>query len=219
MSTNATLTINPTPVVSNFTTNIPVVNQGFDVDVIADMSVGSPPFTITVVDDDTPQNTHTINITPPNTTGLVNVIPNNIPITTYSITAIVDGKGCDATSALTTQVIVDPYPFINPFTTSTPVVCEGDNASVSVVLELGEAPITVDYSYNGNNYSYILGNVGQITPIAATIPLDLTGLQIGSNQITINSLTDNNGVTTPTNQLPAPAVSYTHLTLPTIYSV
>lgn len=204
MSTNTTLTINPTPVVSNFTTNIPVVNQGFDVDVIADMSVGSPPFTITVVDDDTPQNTHTINITPPNTTGLVNVIPNNIPITTYSITAIVDGKGCDATSALTTQVIVDPYPFINPFTTSTPVVCEGDNASVSVVLELGEAPITVDYSYNGNNYSYILGNVGQITPIAATIPLDLTGLQIGSNQITINSLTDNNGVTTPTNQLPAP---------------
>ena len=204
MSTNATLTINPTPVVSNFTTNIPVVNQGFDVDVIADMSVGSPPFTITVVDDDTPQNTHTINITPPNTTGLVNVIPNNIPITTYSITAIVDGKGCDATSALTTQVIVDPYPFINPFTTSTPVVCEGDNASISVVLELGEAPITVDYSYNGNNYSYILGNVGQITPIAATIPLDLTGLQIGSNQITINSLTDNNGVTTPTNQLPAP---------------
>ena len=50
----------------------------------------------------------------------------------------------------------------------------------------------------------ILGNVGQISPIAATIPLDLTGLQIGSNQITIYSLTDNNGVTTPTNQLPAP---------------
>jgi len=204
MSTTTTLTINPTPVLNNFTTNIPVVNQGFDVDVIADMSVGSPPFTINIIDDDTPPNTHTINITPPNTTGLVNVIPNNIPITTYSVTSIVDGKGCDASSALTAQVIVDPYPFINPFTTSTPVVCEGDNASISVVLELGEAPITVDYSYNGNNYVYVLGNVGQITPIAATIPIDISGLVVGSNQITINSLTDNNGVTTPNNQLPAP---------------
>ena len=103
MSTITTLTINPTPVLNNFTTNIPVVNQGFDVDVIADMSVGSPPFTINIIDDDTPPNTHTINITPPNTTGLVNVIPNNIPITTYSVTSIVDGKGCDASSALTTQ--------------------------------------------------------------------------------------------------------------------
>ena len=204
MSTITTLTINPTPVVNNFTTNIPVVNQGFDVDVIVDMSVGSPPFTVTVEDDDTPPNSHTINITPPNTTGLVNVIPNNIPITTYSITSIVDGKGCVATSALTTPVIVDPYPFINPFTTSTPVICEGDNASISVVLELGEAPITIDYSYNGNNYSYVLGNIGQITPIAATIPLDISGLLIGSNQITIDNLTDPNGVVTPTNQLPAP---------------
>ena len=52
MSTSTTLTINPTPVVNNFTTNIPVVNQGFDVDVIVDMSVGSPPFTVTVEDDD-----------------------------------------------------------------------------------------------------------------------------------------------------------------------
>ena len=201
MSTITTLTINPTPVVNNFTTNIPVVNQGFDVDVIVDMSVGSPPFTVTVEDDDTPPNSHTINITPPNTTGLVNVIPNNIPITTYSITGIVDGKGCVATSALTTPVIVDPYPFINPFTTSTPVICEGDNASISVVLELGEAPITIDYSYNGNNYSYVLGNIGQITPIAATIPLDISGLLIGSNQITIDNLTDPNGVLTPTNQV------------------
>jgi len=208
MTTSPSLTINPTPVVSNFTTNIPVVNQGFDVDVIVDMSVGSPPFTVTVVDDETPQNTHIINITPPNMTGLINVIPNNIPITTYSITDVVDGKGCSAVitspPAQTTQVIVDPYPFINPFTTSTPVICEGDNASISVVLELGEAPITVDYSYNGNNYSYVLGNVGQITPIAATIPLDISGLQIGSNQITIYNLTDPNGVITPTNQLPAP---------------
>ena len=128
----------------------------------------------------------------------------NIPITTYSITGIVDGKGCVATSALNTPVIVDPYPFINPFTTSTPVICEGNNASISVVLELGEAPITIDYSYNGNNYSYVLGNIGQITPIAATIPLDISGLLIGSNQITIDNLTDPNGVVTPTNQLPAP---------------
>ena len=171
MTTNANLTINPTPVVANFTTNIPVVNQGFDVDVIVDMAVGSPPFTVTVVDDETPQNTHTININPPNMTGLVNVIPNNIPITTYSITNLVDGKGCLAEVGNppnnTTQVIVDPYPFIDPFTTSTPVICEGDNASISVILTLGEAPITIDYSYNGNNYQYVLGNLGQITPIAA----------------------------------------------------
>ena len=204
MTTTATLTINPTPVVNSLTTNIPVVNQGYDVDVIVDMLVGSPPFTITVEDDDSPPNSHTININPPNTSGLVNVIPNIIPITTYSITSILDGKGCAATSALTVPVIVDPYPFIDPFTTSTPVICEGDNASISVVLVLGEAPIAVDYSYNGNNYVYNLGNVGQITPISATIPLDISGLQIGSNQITINSLTDNNGVTTPTNQLPSP---------------
>ena len=221
MTTSANLTINPSPVVNNFTTNIPVVNQGFDVDIIANVSVGSPPFTITVVDDDTPQNTHSISILPPNTTGSVNVIPNNIPTTTYSVTSIVDGKGCSSTSPLTTSVIVDPYPYINSFTTNTPIICEGDNASISVVLELGEAPITIDYSYNGNNYVYILGSVGQITPIAATIPLDISGLSIGNNLITINNLTDNNGVTTPLNQLPSsinisvnsnPIIDFTTLT-------
>ena len=151
MTTSVSLTINPEPVVGNFTTNIPVVAQGFDVDVIVDMTVGSPPFTATVVDDEVPQNTYTINVNPPNMSGLVNVIPNNIPITTYSLNGIVDGKGCSTTSNLTTQVIVDPYPFIDPFSTSTPVICEGDNASISVILQLGEAPIVVDYSYNGNN--------------------------------------------------------------------
>ncbi|MAJ13047.1 MAG: hypothetical protein CMD09_03460 [Flavobacteriales bacterium] len=206
MNTVATLTINPEPVVGNFTTNIPVVAQGFDVDVIVDMIVGSPPFTVSVVDDETPQNLYTINVTPPNMSGLINVIPNNIPITTYAIAGVTDGKGCSATIASpplnTTQVIVDPYPFIDPFTTSTPVICEGDNASISVVLKLGEAPIVIDYSYNGNNYVYNLGSVGQITPISATIPIDISGLQIGSNEIKINSLTDNSGVSTPTNQLP-----------------
>ena len=146
----------------------------------------------------------------PNMSGLVNVIPNNIPITTYTLTGIVDGKGCSTTSNLTTQVIVDPYPYIDPFTTSTAVICEGDNASISVVLQLGEAPIVVDYSYNGNNYTYNLGSIGQITPISATIPIDISGLQIGSNQITINSLTDNSGVTTPSNQLPAPVFITMH---------
>ena len=37
-------------------------SQGYDVDVIVDMLVGSPPFTITVEDDDSPPNSHTINI-------------------------------------------------------------------------------------------------------------------------------------------------------------
>ena len=178
------------------------------------MTVGSPPFTVTVVDDETPQNTYTINVTPPNMSGLINVTPNNIPITTYAITGVIDGKGCSAAISNppinTTQVIVDPYPFIDPFTTSTPVICEGDNASISVVLTLGEAPIVVDYSYNGNNYTYNLGSIGQITPISATIPIDISGLQIGSNQITINSLTDNSGVVTPSNQLPAPVFITMH---------
>jgi len=210
MTTSVSLTINPEPVVGSFTTNIPVVAQGFDVDVIVDMTIGSPPFTATVVDDEVPSNNYTINVNPPNMSGLVNVIPNNIPITTYSLTGIVDGKGCSTTSNLTTQVIVDPYPYIDPFTTSTAVICEGDNASISVVLQLGEAPIVVDYSYNGNNYTYNLGSVGQITPISATIPIDISGLQIGSNQITINSLTDNSGVVTPSNQLPAPVFITMH---------
>jgi gliding motility-associated-like protein len=210
MTTSVSLTINPEPVVGSFTTNIPVVAQGFDVDVVVDMTIGSPPFTATVVDDEVPSNNYTININPPNMSGLVNVIPNNIPITTYTLTGIVDGKGCSTTSNLTTQVIVDPYPYIDPFTTSTAVICEGDNASISVVLQLGEAPIVVDYSYNGNNYTYNLGSIGQITPISATIPIDISGLQIGSNQITINSLTDNSGVTTPSNQLPAPVFITMH---------
>ena len=210
MTTTATLTINPTPIVNSLTSNIPVVAQGYDVDIIVDMSVGSPPFTIGVVDDDSPQNSHTLNIIPPNMMGLVNVIPAKIPITTYSITSIIDGKGCSATSALSVPVIVDPYPFIDPFTTTTAVICEGDAASVSVVLLLGEAPIIVDYSYNGNNYSYNLGAIGQITPISATIPLDITGLQFGSNQITINNLTDNSGVSTPSNQLPPPVTIIMH---------
>ena len=67
-----------------------------------------------------------------------------------------------------------------------------------------------DSSYNGNNYTYNLGSIGQITPISATIPIDISGLQIGSNQITINSLTDNSGVTTPSNQLPAPVFITMH---------
>jgi gliding motility-associated-like protein len=201
MNTLATLTINPEPVVGNFSTNIPVVAQGFDVDVLVDMSVGSPPFTVTVVDDETPQNNYTINISPPNMSGLVNVIPNNIPITTYTLIGVTDGKGCSATPNLIDTVEVDPYPFIDPFTTSTPVICEGDNASIYVALSLGEAPIVIDYSYNGNNYVYSLGAVGIANP-SATIPIDISGLQIGSNVIKINSLTDNSGVSTPINQLP-----------------
>ena len=204
MTTTADLDIKPIPVVNSFTTNIPVVAQGFDVDIEVDMSIGDPPFTINLVDDDTPPNALTININPPNTNGLVNVIPNVIPITTYSITNIVDGNGCAASYAPTTQVIVDPYPLVDPFLTSTAVICEGDGASVSVVLTLGEAPILIEYSYNGNNYTHTLGAIGQITPISETIPLDLSGLNFGSNQISIDGLTDNSGVTTPTNQLPQP---------------
>jgi len=204
MTTTTTLNVSPTPVVNSLTTNIPVVAQGFDVDIIVDMTAGSPPFTIDLIDDDTPPNPHTINIAAPNTSGLISVTPLVIPITTYAITNIVDGKGCSASFAQTAQVIVDPYPFIDPFTTNTAIICEGDLASISVVLTLGEAPITIDYTYNGNNYSHTLGSLAQITPISETIPLDLSGLQFGPNQITITGLTDNSGVSTPITQLPLP---------------
>ena len=52
--TTVTLTINPEPVVNAFTSNIPTVSQGFPISLIVDMAVGTPPFTINLVDDDAP---------------------------------------------------------------------------------------------------------------------------------------------------------------------
>ena len=65
MNTTITLTINPEPVVNTFTSNIPTVSQGSPVTLIVDMAIGTPPFTINLVDDDIPSNPYALSITPP----------------------------------------------------------------------------------------------------------------------------------------------------------
>ena len=203
-TTTADLDVNPSPEVNTFTTNIPVVAQGFPINLEVDMLVGTPPFTINLQDDDSPANVSTIQINPPSMMGTTAALPAVIPITTYSITSIVDGNGCSGSSILTASVTVDPYPIIDPFTTSTPVICDGDAASIGVLLIQGEAPVVIDYSYNGQNYTYTLGVVAQNTPILANIPVDINNLNVGANIITINNLTDNSGISPPNSSLPAP---------------
>ena len=168
------------------------------------MLVGVPPFTISLVDDDTPTNNYTIQINSPSMMGTTISTPNVIPFTNYSITNLIDGNGCQGSSVLNVSVGVDPYAVIDPFTTSTPVICEGDPASVGVLLIQGEAPVVIEYSYNGQNYTHVLGVVGSPLPILDNIPLDLSNLNIGSNLITINNLTDNSGISPPNSTLPAP---------------
>lgn len=205
-STTVSLTINPEPVVNTFTSNIPTVSQGSSVNLIVDMSVGSPPFTINLTDDDIPANSPSFSITPPNMNGFTSVTPNVIPVTTYSITNITDGNGCSTTSALTVPVTVDPYPVIDPFTTATSTICYGTIPSVDMTLTQGEAPVTVSYIYNGVTYNEVIGAVGQVAPISVNIPLDTANLNHGANTITIISVTDNSGVPSPTNLIPNPVV-------------
>ena len=64
--------------------------------------------------------------------------------------------------------------------------------------------VVVEYSYNGQNYTHTLGVVGSPLPILDNIPLDISNLNIGSNLITINNLTDNSGISPPTSTLPSP---------------
>ena len=203
-TTSTDLIVNPSPEVNTFTTNIPVVAQGFPINLEVDMLVGVPPFTINLIDDETPPNNYTIQINAPSMMGTTISTPNVIPFTNYSITNLIDGNGCQGSSILNVSVGVDPYAVIDPFTTSTPVICEGDPASVGVLLIQGEAPVVVEYSYNGQNYTHTLGVVGSPLPILDNIPLDLSNLNIGSNLITINNLTDNSGISPPTSTLPSP---------------
>jgi hypothetical protein len=203
-TTSADLSVNPSPDVNTFTTNIPVVAQGFPIDLEVDMLVGVPPFTISLIDDDTPPNNYTIQINVPSMMGTTISTPNVIPFTNYSITNIIDGNGCQGSSLLNVSVGVDPYAVIDPFTTSTPTICEGDPASVAVLLTQGEAPVVIDYSYNGQNYTHTLGVVGSPLPILDNIPLDISNLNIGSNLITIDNLTDNSGTSPPNSTLPSP---------------
>jgi gliding motility-associated-like protein len=204
--TTVTLTINPEPVVNTFTSNIPTVSQSYPISLIVDMAVGTPPFTINLVDDDAPSNPYAISIPSPNMNGTVSAVPNVIPVTTYSITGITDGNGCTTTSVLTVPVTVDPYPIIDPFNTATSAVCEGTIPSVNMTLTQGEAPVTVDYSYNGTTYTEIIGIVGSVAPITVNIPLDIANLNNGTNTITIISVTDNSGVPPPNNLIPNPII-------------
>ena len=205
-TTTVSLTINPEPVVNTFTSNIPTVSQGNPISLSVDMNVGTAPFTINLADDDSPSNTHSFLIFPPNMNGSVAVTPNVFPITTYSITSIVDGNGCSTTSALTVPVTVDPYPVIDPFNTATAVVCYGTIPSVNMVLTQGEAPVTVSYTYNGVTYTEVIGVVGQVAPILVNILLDTANLNYGANTITIISATDNSGVLSPNNLIPNPVL-------------
>ena len=78
-------------------------------------------FTINILDDDTPSNTGSIFIAT-GMTGSINMMPNVIPTTTYSISLITDGNGCTTSYAGTVPVGVIPYPIINPFSTLTPEI-------------------------------------------------------------------------------------------------
>ena len=203
-TTTVSLTINPEPIVNTFTSNIPTVSQGNSINLSVDMSTGTAPFTINLADNDTPSNTPSFLIFPPNMNGSVTVTPNVFPITTYSIISIVDGNGCSTTSALTVPVTVDPYPVINPFNSTTTDVCYGAIPSVNMTLTQGESPVTVSYIYNGITYNEVIGIVGQVAPILVNIPLDTANLNYGANTIMIISATDNSGVLSPNNLIPNP---------------
>ena len=205
-TTTVSLTINPEPVVNTFTSNIPTVSQGNSINLIIDMAVGTAPFLIDLIDDNIPSGTPTISILSPNMNGSVATIPNVFPVTTYSITNIIDGNGCSTTSALTVPVTVDPYPVINPFNTATPIVCYGTIPSIDMTLTQGEAPVTVSYIYNGVTYTEVIGNVGDVAPIPVNILLDTANLNYGANTLTIISVTDNSGEPSPNNLIPNPIV-------------
>jgi len=203
-TTTVSLTINPEPVVNTFTSNIPTVSQGNSISLSVDMSAGTAPFTINLADDDSPSNTPSFLIFAPNMNGSVAVTPNVFPITTYSIISIIDGNGCSTASALSVPVTVDPYPVIDPFNSTTTVVCYGTIPSVNMKLIQGESPVTVSYIYNGVTYTEVIGAVGQVAPILVNIPLDTANLNYGANTITIISATDNSGVLSPNNLIPIP---------------
>ena len=152
-SITVTLIINPEPIINTFTANPLIVSQGNSTTLSIDMLNGTPPFNISGVDNATPANIFQIN-TNASMQGSTVVTPTVIiPFTTYSLTNISDANGCSSTSALFVNIDVEPFPIINPFTTTTARICEGDNANILMTLSQGEAPVTVNYSINGNNFS------------------------------------------------------------------
>ncbi len=202
-SITVTLIINPEPVVNTFTANPLIVSQGNTTTLSIDMLSGTPPFNVNGVDNATPANTFQIN-TNASMQGSTVVTPTVIiPFTTYSLTNISDANGCSSLSALFVNIDVEPFPIINPFTTTTPNICEGENANILMTLSQGEAPVTVNYSVNGNNFSEIIGSAGQSTPIIVNIPIVSSLLQLGNNTISVVSVVDASGQNSPANEIPS----------------
>ena len=108
------LTINPEPVVASFTSSAPTATQGYSVGININMAVGTAPFTIDILDDDSPANNGSIFIAS-GTSGSTTMYPNVIPTTNYSISQITDGNVASTFAGSSCRVI--PYPIINPFST------------------------------------------------------------------------------------------------------
>ena len=207
-STTVNLTINPEPVVNYFSANPTIISQGTNTTLTVDMSVGTPPITINIQDNDIPTNNLAI-VANPTQQGSTVHAPNVIPVTTYSITQIQDANGCQTTAfPASVNVDVEPYPIIDPFTLLTPNICVGDAGFFELTLTQGEAPVTVDYTYNGNNYTVVVGSIGQACPITQSFPIDVSTLNIGINTLSITSIIDNSGKPSPLNLYP-PSVDIT----------
>ena len=185
------LTINPEPVLNTFTSSAPSTTQGYSIDLIIDMLVGSNPITINLFDDDIPSNNSSILISS-GSTGQVSVFPNVIPTTNYSISSITDGNGCTTSFNGSIPVDVIPYPIIDPFFTSTPEICEGDIARIEFDMPQGVVPVTVDYTLNGNPFTEILTSTGLTSVI---IPNN--NLNFGINSFIITSIIDVNNEPAP----------------------
>ena len=190
-SINVDLTINPEPVINSFTSSAPSTTQGYSIDLIANMSAGSPPFTIDLFDDDSPINQSTIFIATGNT-GQVSVFPNVIPNTTYFISLITDGNGCTTNYNGSVPVGVIPYPIIDPFYTLTPEICENDVATIEFNMPQGVVPVTIDYTLNGNPYTEILNSTG-----ITSVVIPNSNLNFGINNFSITSIIDVNNEPAP----------------------
>ena len=186
---NIDLVINPEPVVDSFTSTAPSTTQGYNIGIDVSMLVGTAPFTIDILDDDIPVNTGSIFIAT-GMTGSINMMPNVIPTTTYSISLITDGNGCTTSYSGTVPVGVIPYPIINPFSTLTPEICEGDVATIEFDMTQGVVPVTVDYTINGNPYTEVLNSTG-----VTSVVIPNANLSFGINAFSIVSIIDvNNGL-------------------------
>ena len=185
------LTINPEPVVASFTSSAPTATQGYSIGININMAVGTAPFTVDILDDDSPPNNASIFI-PSGTSGSTTMYPNVIPTTNYSISQITDGNGCTTTFTGIVPVGVIPYPIINPFSTSTPEICENDVASIEFNMTQGVVPVTISYTINGNPYTEILNSTG-VTSI--TVPN--SNLNFGINTFSIVSIIDVNNEAAP----------------------